>query len=178
MGKRSDFERIPRDLYRTFDPRAMEGLAPFLARSTRYVEPMAGAGDLIRQLAGLGHECVAAMDIVPLAPGIQQGDVLKLRSVSKPFDCFITNPSWKRPILHAVIRRLSAIAPTWLLFDAGWAFSQQSAPFMGGLCSDVVPIGRLRWIPDTTDDGKDDCAWYRFDSAHSGPAALHPRIVR
>ncbi len=63
MAKRSDgdFERIPNDLYRTWDPRAVRALLPHLAPRTRFVEPCAGAGDLIDQLvnanSGLHHVC-------------------------------------------------------------------------------------------------------------------------
>ena len=103
MGKRSNFERIPKDLYRTFDPRAV------------------------------------------------------------------------RPLLHDLIAHLSSLAPTWLLFDADWMHIQKSRPLMP-YCHAIVSVGRCRWIPDTTDDGKDNAAWYLFDQTRprlaSGPVFL------
>ena len=29
-------------------------------------------------------------------------------------------------------------------------------------CTDIVPIGRLKWEPGSKYTGKDNCAWYRF----------------
>ena len=167
MGKRSDFDRIDRDLYRTFDPRAGKAIAPHLESETRFVEPCAGQGDLILQLQALGHICVAACDIEPLAPGIQRGDALKLVRLPRPAELFITNPPWKRPLLHAIIRHLTKLGPLWALFDADWAFTEQAEPFLD-MCVKIVSAGRLLWIPGTTQDGKDNCAWYLFDRAHSG----------
>jgi len=75
---------------------------------------------------------------------------------------FITTPPWDRKILHPLIIHLSDQAPTWLLFDAAWMFTAQSAPYMK-YCKTVIAVGRLLWIPGTTMTGKDDCAWYLFD---------------
>ena len=59
--------------------------------------------------------------------------------------------------------------PTWLLFDADWAHTRQSAQLIRH-CSTIVPIGRVRWISDSPFTGKDNAAWYRFDVNHwNGP---------
>lgn len=49
MGKRSDFERKPRDLYET-PPEAVQPLLPHLCPQTRFIEPCAGAGALVDAL--------------------------------------------------------------------------------------------------------------------------------
>jgi hypothetical protein len=37
-------------------------------------------------------------------------------------------------------------------------------------CSDIVPIGRVKWIEGSKHADKDNYAWYRFDTRHkSGP---------
>ena len=37
-------------------------------------------------------------------------------------------------------------------------------------CSNIVSVGRLRWIEGTTMSGMQNFAWYRFDARHSaGP---------
>lgn len=174
MGKRSSFERVERDYYRTFDPRATAALAAHLPPRFHYVEPCAGRGDLIGLLGALGHVCVAACDIRPQDDSIPIGDALRLASLPAKAEGIITNPPWRRDILHAMIRRFARLGPTWLLFDAGWAFGKQAAEFLP-MCSDIVAVGRLRWIPDTSDDGKDDCAWYRFDSANAAATRFHGR---
>ncbi len=65
---------------------------------------------------------------------------------------------------------------TWFLFDANWVFTSQSRDLISQYCTDIVPIGRLIWIPDTQQAGKDDSCWYRFDpnKAIPGPANMHP----
>jgi hypothetical protein len=169
VGKRSSFKRVERDYYRTFDPRAAAALAPHLSKGARFIEPCAGRGDLIRILEPWGFRCVGASDIEPDGPGIQRGDVLALRRPAVAFEYFITNPPWDRSLLHRVIAHLCRIKPTWLLFDAGWCFSKQAAPVLPH-CRKIVAVGRLRWIEGTSDDGKEDAAWYLFDAAHrSGP---------
>lgn len=168
MGKRSDFERKPRDYYRTWDPRAVRALAPHLKAETRFVEPMAGDGVLADQLTALGHVCAAMWDIEPQRSDIAQADALT-RLVGN-LDCFITNPAWRRDLLHAAIVHLSDQAPTWLLFDADWVHTKQAIPLLPRLRK-VVSIGRLRWEEGTAMDGKDNCAWHLFDRPLLGQAA-------
>src|SRR5690606_29085479 len=93
-------------------------------------------------------------------------------------DCIITNPPWSRPILHAMIDHFMEIAPyAWLLFDADWAHTRQSAPYMHK-CTDIVSVGRLIWIPGTTTSGKDNVAWYRFSKDKDGPTRFHGRTPK
>jgi hypothetical protein len=53
-------------------------------------------------------------------------------------------------------------------------------------CSDIVAIGRVKWIAGSKFTGKDNACWYRFDTRHrSGPVfhwrdqgeVIHPRRV-
>lgn len=73
----------------------------------------------------------------------------------------ITNPRWNRPILHPIIVNFSDQAETWLLLDADWSHTRQSTPFLPRLQA-IVSVGRVRWIPDSAYDGKDNCAWHLF----------------
>lgn len=158
MGHRSSFDRIPKDLYRTWDRRAVQPLLPFLAPGTRYIEPFAGAGDLINQLSPYAS-CEYASDVDPLAPGIDTADFRAVRV--RPGQAVITNPPWTRKLLHEAIVHFSNMGPTWFLFDAAWGFTQQAAPFAERWRRTVV-VGRLKWIPGSRDDAKDDAAWYEF----------------
>jgi hypothetical protein len=63
-----------------------------------------------------------------------------------------------------MIEHFSAMRPTWLLFDADWMHTLQSAPYMKW-CRKIVSVGRVKWIPDSTMTGKDNCAWYLFDQS-------------
>lgn len=166
MGKRSSFDRIEKDFYRTIDPRAVEALNPHLRAGTRFAEPCVGAGDLMDALIEKGHECYWHSDIADEESPIC---ALSLKSWHlHGADVIITNPPWSRPILHDLIMHLSGLKPAWLLFDADWAHTKQSAPYMP-MCAKIVSVGRLLWIPGTKMTGKDNCAWYLFDAAHVGP---------
>lgn len=171
MGRRSDFPRVEKDHYRTFDPRALPPLLRHLPGRPLYAEPCAGDGDLIDQLAP--HADLAWASTIsdsPPHPAIIPGvDVLTVER--EDAQMFITNPPWKRPLLHKIIVHLSDRAPTWLLFDAAWINTKQATRFMPRLRK-VVSVGRLLWIPGTTMQGKDDVAWHLFDRPIAGSAPL------
>lgn len=168
LGKRSSFERMPRDFY----PTPYEAVAPLLehlpARMT-FVEPCAGDGALVRHLSSPDRRCVWAFDIHPADPFVKKFDAMDMRLLdSGPPDFIITNPPWDRKVLHPMIEHFKAQRPTWLLFDAGWMHTRQSARFMPW-CRKIVSVGRVKWFPESKMTGKDDCAWYLFDHLPTGP---------
>lgn len=173
MGKRSSFERVPRDFYPT-PYEAVVPLVPHLAPGTSFVEPCAGDGALVRHLREHGHHCGLAFDIEPRGIGIYRGDALNYLVLNP--EMYITNPPWDRKILHPLIERLSRQAATWLLFDADWMHTRQSAPFMPYLRK-IVSVGRVKWIPDSKMTGKDNCAWYLFDQSSDAPAQFIGRAA-
>lgn len=176
MGKRSDFQRRPMDAYQTIDPRAVSTLVPFLDGVRFYAEPCRGEGRLEKALNDAGLICLWSSDITDTDPSFNALHLTKghLESI----DAIITNPPWSRPILHQMILHFQRIAPTWLLFDADWAHTKQAAPFLPQ-CTHIVSVGRLRWIEGTSQTGKDNCAWYRFDANVSGrPQFCWPEIAR
>lgn len=158
MGKFSDFERKPRDWYATIDPRAAAKLAPFVSGS--FIEPCAGDGALIRLLTTHGLSCAFACDIEPLAEGIEKLDVLFFGATLPPCEQIITNTPWERPVLHAMIEKFRNHAPTWLLFDSNWMFSEQAKPYLR-FCPRIVSVGRLYWEENKI-KGMQDCCWYEF----------------
>lgn len=160
MGKRSNFERRDRDFYPT-PPEAVYPLIPHLVTGTDFVEPCAGDGALATTLDHLGMMCTGMWDIEPRAPGIKRENALTYVPACHP-DYVITNPPWRRDILHPLIDHLSKIAPTWLLFDADWMHTRQAAPYLLK-CQMIVSVGRVKWIPGSKYTGKDNCAWYLFD---------------
>ncbi len=158
MGKRSDFERKPRDLYAT-PAAAVRPLLPFLPPGTRFVEPCAGDGALFRILEDAGHICVFASDIAPAGPGIVQADAATLDGCDGAM--FITNPPWRWEWLLPIVENLSGQMPTWLLLAADTMHNVRAAPLMAR-CSDVISIGRVKWEPGSPHAGKDNAAWFRF----------------
>jgi len=162
MGKRSDFERKELDFYPT-PIEAVRPLIPFLPLKSTFCEPCAGAGHLIRHLEGLGHKCVSAFDIRPLAEDIRQHDASwMLWDDLNDAEFVITNPPWERSVLHQIIERSARLKPTWLLFDSDWAFTKQAVPYLD-MCRKIVTIGRVKWIEGSSNSGMDNCCWYLFD---------------
>ena len=169
MGKRSNFERNPRDYYRT-PYEAVIPLLPHLPDGTKFNEPCAGDGTLIGHLTKHGHVCTCASDVVPMSPWVAPFNAFGLKGCDA--DMFITNPPWDRSILHPLIIILCKLAPTWLLFDADWVHTKQSAPFFPYL-QKIVSVGRIRWIEGTDNTGVDNCAWHLFDA----PTDRNPEFI-
>lgn len=164
MGKRSNFERVPRDYYPT-PPEAVAPLLPHLSPRTRFCEPCAGNGALLDELVRHGHVCARARDIEPQREDIERKDALT--TLTGNIDCFITNPPWDRKILHPLIEHLSNQTPCWLLLDADWPHTKQSARYINRLRK-IISIGRVKWIPGSKMTGKDNCCWYLFDLPWDG----------
>jgi hypothetical protein len=160
MGKRSTFDRNPRDYYPT-PIEAVIPLLPHLAPSTQFIEPCAGDGRLIKHLEQFGHRCLYACDIEPQGEGIDKRDVLFFNEPMPTAEAIITNPPWERTALHLMIDKFRLHAPTWLLFDADWIHTAQAAPFLK-YCRRIVSVGRVSWMENGT-SGMDNCCWYLFD---------------
>ena len=174
MGKRSNFERNPRDYYQT-PLSAVLPLVPHLEHGSLFIEPCAGDFALAGHLKSYGHSCVQAFDIHPMHDDVYEADALGDWTENNSADCIITNPPWDRKILHPMIEHFSALRPTWLLFDADWMHTQQSRRFLH-LLDKVVSVGRVKWIPDSKMTGKNNAAWYLFDADHSGPTEFVGRM--
>jgi len=164
MGKRSDFVRVERDFYPT-PYAAVTPLFDHLPQGATYTEPCAGDGRLIEHLSTHNLKCVDAYDIEPRADNIVQKD---FREIDPQGNYVVTNPPWDRKILHPMIRHfvLEKEKPTWLLFDADWAHTKQSAEFTPYL-QKIVSIGRVKWIEGSKSVGKDNCCWYLFDKSEN-----------
>lgn len=180
MGKRSEYLRRERDAY--FTPiEAVEPLIDHLPQERfDFVEPCAGDGRLIQHIhdltGGLG-ECIYACDIEPKHPQIVEHSALDLDFGGyRVMDYCITNPPWEREFLHEFISRWIDICPTWLLFDADWMHTKQSAVLMT-YCSRIVSVGRVKWIEGSKGTGKDNCCWYLFDKDDDNPTQFYGRLM-
>ena len=167
MGKRSNFERREADFYPT--PAGSRGAADSVscAASGPLPNRVLATAHLVRHLEEFGLRCVYAGDI-------RNGqDALALDDYGEA-DAIITNPPWSRDVMHRLIAHFQNIRPTWLLLDADWAHTKQAAPFLPH-CSDIVAIGRVKWIEGSKHTGKDNCAWYRFHIRHTAGPVFHGR---
>lgn len=181
MGKRSNFKRKPRDFYPTpYKP--VEHLVPHLVKGVRYIEPCAGAGDLIDHLDQFGAECVAAFDKKPLDPRVQKGCAFKFddADIVDSAEAIITNPPWPMPGKKgepavSMALHLSSLAPTWFLLAADFKHNVYFVDSgLAARCVKVVSVGRVSWEDNGT-PGKDNCAWYLFDARFSGETAFYGR---
>lgn len=170
MGKRSDFKRMARDFYPT-PASAVQALLPHLEPSTSFDEPCAGNGQLVNILQDAGHWCEGYSDIEPAAAGMLAISAFDLTECQG--EMFITNPPWpaigqKGDPTVAMALHLSSIAPTWLLLSSDFAHNIYFSR-LASRCVKILSIGRVKWFdgPDST-PGKDNAAWYLFDSAHDG----------
>jgi hypothetical protein len=174
MAKRSNFERVDKDLYRTWDKRALPPLLAHIPPGSSFIEPTAGCGDLVKQLEGAGMVCKGAFDLSPPSDadivcehGIFQADARKWRLEdhwNPTVDFFIGNPPWTRALMHAIIFNLYWQRPTWLLFDSDWINTEQARPYVP-LCRQIVPTPRLKWFEGTKHNATDSTAWHCFAPA-------------
>lgn len=172
MGKRSDFERIERDFYKT-PIAAVRPLVPFLPdQRFTFAEPCAGDGRLAQHIYDATYsnsQCRYMCDIEPQNIGIKRKDALQItKDDLRDAQMIITNPPWDRTkksgyLLHQMIRTFSNLAPTWLLFDSDWMQTVQAKPYLDRLVC-TVSIGRVKWIEGSTMTGKDNCQWHLFHS--------------
>jgi hypothetical protein len=182
LGKRSDYERKPRDFYPT-PLAAVKPLIPHLPESFTFCEPCAGDARLIYHIETLHADasCITAYDIEPQADDVEELDALDLDETHvEHCDFIITNPPWERSkksgyLLHAMIERFSDLRPTWLLFDADWMHTEQSADLVKDRLVKIVSIGRVKWIEDSAGTGKDNCCWYLFDKPNQSGTEFHGR---
>lgn len=178
MGKRSNFERVERDFY----PTPLSAVIPLVHHLPRikftYIEPCAGDGALISHLSETSTgECVASLDIEPQKKGITKADALNFDLSIYDTNYIITNPPWNRKILHPMIETFSKDFKVWLLFDADWSHTQQAAPYMK-YCSKIVSVGRVKWIPGSASQGKDNCAWYLFDKNSIAQTKFYSKVEK
>ena len=157
MGKRSNFERLPKDSYDTTYSAAIPLLC-HLPRNAEFIEPCAGKNELVKHLELHWHKCVSASDIEPRAERIKMRDLF-----DSPFersDLIITNPPRDRKILHALIEKIvNKKHAAWLLFDADWCHTKQSTQYMPYV-GKIVSIGRVKWIEGSKHTRKENYAWY------------------
>lgn len=198
MAKHSNFARSPRDLY----PTPLKGALPLTGtiheanhdlldhpdfKPMNFIEPFAGNGALTDHLCLSPHlSCVYESDIEPqnssriVTHGYEH--ITEELCDKVKADWIISNPPWLNTkasgfLLFSLIEHLANLRPTALLLDGGFAFNVGSAPYMR-YCKEIIPVGRLKWIPDSKYTGTEDCAWFLFDANKPNDTNMpnfHPR---
>lgn len=179
MSKRGEaFERSPRDLYETVDPRAVAALLPYVDKSMPFVEPCAGAGALTDQLLAAGMACAGELDIQPLRPHIAMLDARAVRLNAG--EQVITNPPFTRKLMHEIMLHCARQVPSWFLVEADWLFTQQATPILTKHGAQAVAIGRLKWFREDDprqkgNDPMDNMAWLQLVPEPFGGMIFWPR---
>ena len=163
MGKRSSFDKLPRDYYPTPE-KAVAPLLDHLPREISFCEPCAGDGRLVSHLEKyFDAVCFFACDTEPNADWIIKKDANKLNSEEVEWcEMIITNPPFTWKTLKPLMDVFLSLRPTILLLPADYMHNQRMSHYMK-LCSKVVSIGRLKWIEDSPYSGVDNYCWYWFD---------------
>lgn len=163
-ARQSRYKRRRNDAYDTTDSGAVAPLLPFLDAGTRFIEPCAGAGDLVQQLVAAGHVCAAAFDVAPRAAGIRQIDALSPYWSAVDGEIIITNPPYSWPLLrNLILTFIGRAGSAWVLLEADFAHRKRCADLLAH-CADIVSIGQIRWVPGTKHKSTKLYAWYLFTS--------------
>lgn len=163
MGKRSDYERRPRDYYPT-PKKAVEPLIGHLPQKFSYCEPCAGNGALVNHLEEMFQAlCFLAMDVEPQQDWIVEGDGVDLQEEDVLYcEYIITNPPYKWDVVKPLMEKWIDLCPTILLLPADFMHNKRFHPFLKQ-CDKIVSVGRVKWIEDSKSVGVDNYAWYFFD---------------
>ena len=173
MGKRSTKPRIDKGKYYT-PLSALLPLLPHLRTKTRFIEPCAGDGRLVRWLEEAGHACTTACDIEPAQgdniPAMRTLDARKLQitDIPKATTHAITNPPWPlpggngAPTVPIIRNMLRLNLACWMLLPADMMHNIYMAELLRDHGEDIVSIGRVQWFPGTEHTAMDNCCWYQF----------------
>jgi len=160
MTKRAagKFKVVPNEYYPTPD-KAIDPLIPHLRREgvKTFVEPCYGKGHIVDYLESQGFKCVRKGDI---EEGEDARDWKRADFVGA--DVSITNTPWSNDLMQEIMLRQASFLPSWFLVYSDWIFTKQSAAIMQGCCTDIVPIGRVKWIAGSESVGFDNCCWVRM----------------
>lgn len=163
MGKRSQFEKRPRDYYQTpfaaVEP--LRGLSGFT-----YCEPCAGDGRLVEHLEKVIPDalCVYAFDVEPQADWVGKKDALTMTGEDVA-NCqmIVTNPPYSWNVLKPLMDRWLSLRPTLLLLPADFMHNKRMTSYLDR-CRWIKSIGRVKWIEGSKVSGVDNYAWYMFDN--------------
>jgi len=188
MGKRSEFEKKPRDKYYTIDPDAVKPILSKLkeyykqtGKKRNYAEPCAGAENLINLLSEYA-DCIWTSDIDPQNDFDTPVDVMDLVRLDFNVDCdlIITNPPYTKKILMPMIEKMLTLTENvWLLLPADMMHNQYMSRLIDKHCISILSVGRLYWEAEKKVKGKDNYEWYFFKQ-HKGdftPCCFTPREI-
>lgn len=172
MGKRSTetYERVPKDLWPTIDPRAIYPIKELVGRYKSFYEPCVGGGDLVDLLSG--HiEFVGGSDIDPGHRLFDKIDGTKLTYDDvRHAQILITNPPFTWSVCQPLLDSFISLLDTLVLLPADYLHNKRFAPYVGR-ASAIYSVGRLKWFRDDdprlngrkNTDPTDNFVWVYFE---------------
>lgn len=158
MGKRSSFEKVPKEFYPTTDPNAVVPLVRFI-RGRTYAEPCYGNGDLEDLLVDVAT-CKWRSDVRETVSSSKVTGALSITAKDiADCDLILTNPPFSKPVLLPMLDHFISLKETWLLLPADYMHNSYFGSYMRR-CKSVVSIGRLRWFKDSKASSTDNFCWY------------------
>jgi hypothetical protein len=156
---------------------AVVPLIPHLQRTgvKTFAEPCCAEGQLIEHLQKNGFRCVAQGDLRDPAQLDARGWGPEDFNDA---DVTVSNPPWEAATMAGIMEHQSSFVPSWFLIYSDWIFTKQSARLMWERCTDIVPIGRVKWFPESKSVGYDNCAWVRLDARKNGTVEFWPFPVQ
>ena len=145
MSKRSNFDKVPKEFYRSIDPKIGQALAPYV-RGLTYASPCYGEGDLEDQLMDVAT-CKWRSDI---RETVGCSEVMPVSSIKEEYlegvDCIIENPPFSKDALLPILDHLLPMGkPMWLLLPWDHLQNGYMKPYVKYMqCA--VPLGRLYWF--------------------------------
>jgi hypothetical protein len=158
MGKRSDYNKIPKDYYPTTDPNAIPPKFIEFIRGRTYAEPCCGEGDLTELLMDVAV-CRWESDVEYRGCGKIWDAMCLSKHELQNCDLIVTNPPFSRDVLLPMVDHFITLKPTWLLLPADYMHNKYFSPYMAK-CSKVVSVGRLKWFKDSKHTSTDNFCWY------------------
>ena len=163
-------------------------LIPHLHRTKvrTFVEPCCAERQLIKILEKHGFDCRMCGDIAGISgsppdsagwmmPAVEPMDARKWKRADfRNADACITNTPWTHELQVEIMMHQSQFVPSWFLVKSDWIFTKQSGTIMNARCTDIVPIGRVKWFPDSKSVGFDNCAWVRMTRHKYGATEFWP----
>lgn len=169
------------DLWNT--PRRAFGIiSELIPPDTRYVEPCAGYGHLIKGIRDHRKDlqCMWAADIVARQDYIVERDALTLREEDfDGVDMAITNPPYTWSILSQLIQHLANLVPCWMLLRADFLMTKR-AQNLHHLMVGFKPTPKMKWVPGSQHQSAHHNVWCFFDAKREKrtPPFLIPRDYR
>jgi hypothetical protein len=161
MSKRTNFDKIPKDFYPTFDKSALVPAFVNDISEKTYAEPCCGEGDLVNLLSRIAV-CKWQSDLENRGYGVVKDAMEVSISDIADVDMIITNPPYTKSIVLPMIDHFTALKPTWLLLPADWMHNIYFKPYLGK-CSKIISIGRMSWMRNTKMKSTENYCWYFWE---------------